>query len=90
MSNQIIAPNAGGPGQFPIRTPLAARIRQFGRYVLLWGEDVVQFRLWELLVFVSGVALVPIVFLTSSIGGYVGGVVEFEAAAARNQPRREQ
>ena len=30
-SNQITGPNAGGPRQFPIRTPLAARVGQFGR-----------------------------------------------------------
>jgi len=29
--NQITGPNAGGPRQFPIRTPLAARVGQFWR-----------------------------------------------------------
>ena len=31
-ANQITGPNAGGPRQFPIRTPLAARIGQFWRW----------------------------------------------------------
>ena len=30
--NQVTAPNAGGPRQFPIRTSLAARIGQFYRW----------------------------------------------------------
>jgi hypothetical protein len=29
--NQVTGPNAGGSRQFPIRTPLAARIGQFCR-----------------------------------------------------------
>jgi hypothetical protein len=31
-ANQITGPNAGGPGQFSIRTSLAARVGQFRRY----------------------------------------------------------
>ena len=31
MPNQITGPNAGGLRQFPIRTPLAARVGQFWR-----------------------------------------------------------
>jgi hypothetical protein len=31
MPNQITGPNAGGPRQFPIRTPLTARVGQFWR-----------------------------------------------------------
>lgn len=31
-ANQITGPNAGGPRSFPIPTPLAARVGQFGRY----------------------------------------------------------
>ena len=31
MSNKITGPNAGGPRQFPIPTPLAARVGQFCR-----------------------------------------------------------
>jgi hypothetical protein len=31
MSNKITGPNAGGPRQFPTRTPLAARVDQFQR-----------------------------------------------------------
>jgi hypothetical protein len=30
-ANQITRPNAGGPCQFPIRTPLTARVGQFYR-----------------------------------------------------------
>jgi len=30
--NKITGPNAGGPRQFPIRTPLAARVGQFWRW----------------------------------------------------------
>jgi len=30
-ANQITGPNAGEPRQFPIRTPLAARVVQFWR-----------------------------------------------------------
>jgi hypothetical protein len=30
--NKITGPNAGGPRQFPIRTSLAARVGQFGRW----------------------------------------------------------
>ena len=30
-ANQITGPNAGGPCQLPIRTPLAARVGQFRR-----------------------------------------------------------
>ena len=29
--NKITGPNAGGPRQLPIRTPLADRVGQFGR-----------------------------------------------------------
>ena len=29
MPNQITGPNAGGSRQFPIRTPLAARVGEF-------------------------------------------------------------
>jgi hypothetical protein len=31
--NQITGPKAGGPRQFPIRTPLAARVGQFYRWM---------------------------------------------------------
>ena len=31
MANKITGPNAGGPRQFPIQTPLAARVGQFWR-----------------------------------------------------------
>ena len=31
MANQITGPNAGGPPQFTIRTPLTARVGQFCR-----------------------------------------------------------
>ena len=31
MPNQITGPNAGGPREFPIRTPLTARVGQFRR-----------------------------------------------------------
>ena len=31
QANKITRPNAGGPRQFPIPTPLAARIGQFCR-----------------------------------------------------------
>jgi hypothetical protein len=34
MPNKITGPNAGGPRQFPIRTPLAARVGQFWRWAL--------------------------------------------------------
>ena len=30
-ANKITGPNAGGPRQFPIQTPLSARVGQFGR-----------------------------------------------------------
>jgi hypothetical protein len=33
--NQIIGPNAGGPRQFPIPTPLAARVGQFWRWATI-------------------------------------------------------
>ena len=32
MPNQITGPNAGGPRQFSIPTPLAARVGQFWRW----------------------------------------------------------
>jgi hypothetical protein len=35
--NKITGPNAGGPFQFPIWTPLAVRIGQFLRWVDAFG-----------------------------------------------------
>jgi hypothetical protein len=32
-ANKVTGPNAGGPRQFPIRTPLAARVGQFWRWL---------------------------------------------------------
>jgi hypothetical protein len=34
-ANKVTGPNAGGPHQFPTRTPLAARVGQFRRYALV-------------------------------------------------------
>jgi len=31
-ANKVTGPNAGGPRQFPIPTPLAARVGQFWRW----------------------------------------------------------
>ena len=35
-ANKITGPNAGGRRQFPIRTPLPARVGQFCRWVDIW------------------------------------------------------
>ena len=40
--NQITGPNAGGPRQFPTRTPLAARVGQFALGCL----DAQETNLW--------------------------------------------
>jgi hypothetical protein len=34
LPNQVTGPNAGGPRQFTIQTPLAARVGQFWRSAL--------------------------------------------------------
>ena len=45
LPNNITGPNAGGPRQFPIRTPLAARVGQFWRSVA--KSLVVRAQLWS-------------------------------------------
>ena len=41
--NKITGPNAGGPRQFPIRTPLAARVGQFWRSVKAYASHSLLF-----------------------------------------------
>jgi hypothetical protein len=38
-ANKITGPNAGGPHQFPIRTPLAARVVSS---VVMWHNDALR------------------------------------------------
>jgi hypothetical protein len=44
--NKITGPNAGGPRQFPIRTPLAARVGQFWRSAAAAAESEIKRARW--------------------------------------------